>query len=235
MADRPAPRVAIVDDDIWVRAGRAAMLDGAGFEVVRVCDHEAALDDHQGWGDVDIALVDAWDAEQDWDRFPGVRVVEAIRRSEHGGRILVLVISVHATNEVLRLRMAEAGADFFYAHSELRGPDDLVRAMTRPDDARRSRSGDGAVLEALGIQPTSRLNAALHDIEDRGLESAFQPATSQKALPVGRRTLITARRRLAEIARLSRPTSDGSDQPPQWRRVARAVNVARGAEAPPET
>lgn len=233
MVDGRPLRIAIVDDDAWVRAGRAAVLQTAGFDVVLTCDHAEALAGHRVWAQVDVVLLDAWDAEQEWDRFPGVRVLEAIRRSEGGPGLLVIVISGHATNEVLRLRMAEAGADFFYAHSELRSRDDLVHAILRPEDARRSRSVESATLDALGLDATSRPNAALRDIEARGLEPAFAPATSQKALPVGRRTLITARRRIADIARLRRPDAGGSDRPPEWRRVVRAVNVARGAEQPP--
>ncbi len=232
MADQRPVRVAIVDDDIWVRAGRQSALESAGLQVVLACAHEEALDRRDAWADVDVVLLDAWDAEQEWDKFPGVRVVEAIRRSEDGIGALVIVISGHATNEILRLRMAEAGADFFYAHSELRTREDLLEAILNPDQARRSRSEASAPLIDLGLSLASRLNAALHDIEERGLEPAFEPSTSQKALPVGRRTLITARRRIAEIARLRRPNAEDPEAPPEWRRVVRVVNLARGADRP---
>jgi CheY-like chemotaxis protein len=229
MAKTPSLRVAVVDDDLWVRAGRASTLAAEEFDVVVECDHEEALSERIAWEEIDVVLLDAWDAERQWDRFPGVAVVEAIRRSPGGGRILIIVISGHATNELLRLRMAEAGADFFYAHSELRTAEELADAIRRPDAARRSLVSDSEVLSELGISPSSRLNAGLHDIESRGLQPAFAPRTSQKALPVGRRTLITTRARLADIVRMTKPGTDETERQPEWRRVVRLINRARGA------
>lgn len=229
MSERAPLRVAVVDDDLWVRSGRASALASAGFEVVFECDHEEALSDRVAWESVDVVLLDAWDAEQEWDRFPGVGVVETIRRSQRSAQILIIVISGHATNELLRLRMAEAGADFFYAHSELRTREELVDAIGNPDAARRSQAA-GERLAALGVSPSSRLNAGLHDIESRGLQPAFAPGTSQKALPVGRRTLITTRGRIAEIVRMTKPGTGDPEQRPEWRRLVRLVNLARGVD-----
>lgn len=114
--------VAVIDDDLWVRTGRATALTGAGLRVVAACDHAAALAlGPDVWDQVDVALVDAWDGREAWDRFPGVAVVEAIRRRRTPAETLIVVISGHVVSDVLRLRMAEAGADFFYGHEEVRG------------------------------------------------------------------------------------------------------------------
>jgi hypothetical protein len=177
---------------------------------------------------VDVVLVDAWDASQAWDRFPGVRVVESVRRVRSRDETLVIVISGHITNELLRLRMAEAGADFFYGHGELRNLDDLLHAIRSPDEARRARPGPSTKVAALGISSSSQLNAALHDIEERGLQEAFRPRTSQKSLPYGRRALIATRRRVADLARMTQPGPDGDRREPEWRHVVRLVNLARG-------
>jgi DNA-binding NarL/FixJ family response regulator len=72
-------RIVVVDDDVWVRRGRAASLaEVPELAVTAVLSHAEALD-FDRWDDADIALVDAWDERADFDRFPGVRVVEAIR------------------------------------------------------------------------------------------------------------------------------------------------------------
>jgi CheY-like chemotaxis protein len=228
MRSSPAIRIAVVDDDLWIRAGRVAALHSAGLTVAGAWDHSEALSDPGVWSEVDVVLVDAWDGREDWDRFPGVAVVEAIRLVRSKEDTLIIVISGHITNDLLRLRMAEAGADFFYGHGELRGPEDLLRAIRQPDDARRARPIDTGELAALGVSSSSKLNAALHYIERRGLVGAFRPRTSQKALPVGRRTLITARRRVAEIARIAQSRPVATDRPPEWRHVVRLVNLARG-------
>jgi CheY-like chemotaxis protein len=226
--DTPKIRIVVVDDDLWIRTGRTTALESAGLQVLAACDHDQALSNRELWSDVDVALVDAWDGREDWDRFPGVAVVEAIRLVRSKEETLVIVISGHITNDLLRLRMAEAGADFFYGHDELRSPGELVRAIRRPDDARRVRPTDSGELAALGVSSSSRINAALDYIERHGLMGAFRPRTSQKALPVGRRTLITTRRRLSEIARITQSRPASTNTVPQWRQVARLVNRARG-------
>jgi DNA-binding response OmpR family regulator len=228
VAKDPSIRIAVVDDDMWVRTGRVSALENAGLTVVVACDHDQALSGVVPWTDVDVVLVDAWDASQAWDRFPGVRVVESVRRVRSRNETLVIVISGHITNELLRLRMAEAGADFFYGHGELRNLDDLLRAIRSPDEARRARPGSSTKVAALGISSSSQLNAALHDIEERGLQEAFRPRTSQKSLPFGRRALIAARRRVADLARMTQPGPDGDRREPEWRHVVRLVNLARG-------
>jgi DNA-binding response OmpR family regulator len=221
-------RIAVVDDDMWVRTGRVSTLESAGLTVVMACDHDQALVGDDLWADVDVVLVDAWDASQEWDRFPGVRVVESVRRVRSSDETLIIVISGHVTNELLRLRMAEAGADFFYGHGELRNLDDLLQAIRSPNQARRARPHSNTKVAALGISSSAQLNAALHDIEDRGLQEAFRPRTSQKSLPFGRRALIATRRRVAGLARMTQPGPDGDRREPEWRHVVRLINLARG-------
>jgi len=221
-------RVAVIDDDLWVRTGRATALAEAGLQVVAACDHAAALALGDAWDQVDAAVVDAWDGREAWDRFPGVAVVEAIRRRRAPAQTLIVVISGHVLSDVLRLRMAEAGADFFYGHEEVRELDDLLAVIRSPEQARRVEVVDTGELQALGLSRSSRPNAALADITRRGLTGAFAPGTSQKALPAGRRTLITARRRLSEIAGLAPSGRPTAGRVPEWRQVVRFVNRARG-------
>ena len=231
MAER---RIVVVDDDVWVRRGRAASLaEVPGLAVTAVLSHAEALDFDQ-WDEADIALVDAWDERAGFDRFPGVRVVEAIRARRSPAETLVVVISGHVFDEMLRLRMAEAGADFFYGHADVRDLDALTEVLIRPDTARRVTPGDAQELQEVGLTTASRPNAALRQVTQAGLSEAFAPGESQKALPISRRGIINARRRLADAARLapgSRPAS-GEQVAPEWRAIVRFVNWARGAERP---
>jgi DNA-binding NarL/FixJ family response regulator len=225
-------RIVVVDDDVWVRRGRAASLaEVPGLAVTAVLSHADALDFDQ-WDEADIALVDAWDERASFDRFPGVRVVEAIRARRSPAETLVVVVSGHVFDEMLRLRMAEAGADFFYSHADVRDLDALTEILLRPDAARRVTPSDAQALEDVGLTTASRPNATLRQVSQAGLSEAFAPGESQKALPISRRGIINARRRLADAAGLAHTGGPSERVAPEWRAIVRFVNWARGAERP---
>jgi CheY-like chemotaxis protein len=214
----PVPiRVAIVDDDVWIRRGRAqALSEMAGVEVTAVLGHAEALERPASWSAVDVALVDAWDHRAGFDRFPGVAVVRHIRASEGGERVKVVVVSGHVVNDLLRLRMAEAGADLFYGHEEVADAASLG-AVVRGEVPGRPPPGPPP---AGGLHP----DRALDWIRDQGVESAFVGAP-QKLLGLSRRAVIHIRREVGGRAGLS---SAGSVAP--WRLVSAFVDRARGAE-----
>jgi DNA-binding NarL/FixJ family response regulator len=225
-------RIVVVDDDVWVRRGRAASLaEVPGLAVTAALSHADALDFDQ-WDEADIALVDAWDERASFDRFPGVRVVEAIRARRSPAETLVVVVSGHVFDEMLRLRMAEAGADFFYSHADVRDLDALTEILLRPDAARRVTPSDAQALEDVGLTTASRPNATLRQVTQAGLSEAFAPGESQKALPISRRGIINARRRLADAAGLAHTGGPSERVAPEWRAIVRFVNWARGAERP---
>ncbi|MHB8219307.1 MAG: helix-turn-helix domain-containing protein [Acidimicrobiales bacterium] len=226
-------RVAIVDDDLWVRHGRAAALGREpGYEVIEMSPREA-IAFGASWAEIDVALVDAHDATEPFDRFPGVRVVEAIRSDPGENPTLIIVISGHFGNAFLRLRMAEAGADYFYRHQDVKSLDLLLAAIEKPDPARRVRTPEPSVLAKLGLGPRSRPNAALHFLEDEGLVDVFEGRRSQKTLALSRRSIMRVRREMARLAGLS-PASPVSASrrldAPEWRAVVEFVNRARGVE-----
>jgi CheY-like chemotaxis protein len=232
MSDGPTPhRVVIVDDDVWVRGGRAQALSGVdGIEVVATVSHAEALDRPELWDGVDVVLVDAWDPRAGFDRFPGVRVVEAIR-SVGGPDVMVIVITGHVINDMLRLRMAEAGADFFYGHDDVSNLDQLLAVITCPDDERRPEL-DPDRLELLGVRPGSQPNAVLNRVSDQQWQAAFS-GQSQKSLPLSRRAIMRIRRELGEVGRVA-PSTGTSRQArwPEWQQIVRVVNLARGAGPP---
>ena len=231
----PARRVAIVDDDLWIRSGRAHALSAVdGIDVVTTVDHTEAIDSIGLWDTVDVALVDAWDHRAGFDRFPGVAVVEAIRRSRTPDETTIIVITGHVVNDMLRLRMAEAGADYFYGHDDVAGIDELVGVIREPGIDRRPDLS-AATMADLGVRPGSRPNAALAWIREEGLDDAFS-GESQKALPVSRRAIMRIRREIGTIARVNEPRATGAEHEvrwPEWQSVVRFVNRVRGVDEPP--
>ena len=218
--------VAIVDDDPWVREGRAGALVRKGVEVVHLSDHIEALA-RDGWDDVDVLLVDAHNSGAEFDRFQGVRVVEKVRGERPKGDLRIVVLTGHAFNDLLRIRMAEAGADVLFPHDAVRSPDDLMAvvdgtgwAATGVDDGARAR---------VGLAPRSNVNQAVAWAEQHLGEAALEPGKSQKSLELTRRRLITARRRVSELTGMS-PGGSGSRSILEWREVAAFLQRARGAE-----
>jgi CheY-like chemotaxis protein len=230
-----ARRVAIIDDDLWIRNGRAQALDAvAAIEVAATMNHAEAIDSIGLWESVDVAVVDAWDHRAGFDRFPGVAVVEAIRRVRTPAQTTIIVITGHVVNDMLRLRMAEAGADYFYGHDDVAGVDELVAVITEPGSDHRP-DVPRAAMRDLGVGPGSRPNAALAWIRREGFDEAFSGG-SQKALPVSRRAIMRIRREIAAIARVSEPPVTGGAHDarwPDWQHVVRFVNRVRGADEPP--
>ncbi len=231
------PSVVVVDDDEWVRRGLAeGVRSSERLHPLGALDHaEAAA--WNDWRHVDVALVDAYcDGDDRFDRFPGVGVVERIRRFRSPAETLVIVISGHLTNDLLRLRMAEAGADFFYGRNEVRNLWSLEGSILHPESARRADRGDPLALARHGLRSTSRLNCGLAYLRDRGLGPAFgSPVRDETVL--SRRRAISVRAQVADMVGI-RSTAAGSGAfvervLPSWRQVFDLVNEARGNSAPP--
>jgi hypothetical protein len=158
-----------------------------------------------------------------------VTVVEAIRRVRSRTETVIVVISGHVLNDMLRLRMAEAGADYFYGHDDVSDVRHLSQAVMR------ARDGRGHDVEAARLDSTAvgdaRPNAALSWIEERGMEAAFS-GESQKALPVSRRTIMRMRRELGNLSQAQPVSNSGSQAPltsPSWHQIRRFIDRARGA------
>ncbi len=222
-------RVVIVDDDLWIRNGRAAAL--CDVDVVATLDHAQAMDATELWDRVDVALVDAWDHRAGFDRFPGVGVVEAIRRRRTPDETTIIVITGHVVNDMLRLRMAEAGADYFYGHDDVAGVAELNDVIHSPGSDHRPVVA-AEVLHELGVRRGSQPNAALAWIRSEGFDDAFS-GESQKSLPVTRRAIMRIRREIATIARVEDPPPTGTERDvrwPEWQHIVRFVNRVRGAD-----
>lgn len=157
-------RVVVVDDNDVYRLG---MVEALGrhdeVEVVAACDHDEALTfTPERWREVDVALVDLADVrDQLDDQFPGVRVIEAIRRCRTSNQTTVVAYTFHVVSGAARRRAREAQADFFYDREELSRVEVLHQVVLRPDEARRGvpPPADAEELERLGIGPGTKVNA----------------------------------------------------------------------------
>ena len=223
--ERAALRVAVVDDDPWIRAGREAVLDAAeDVEVVWTGDHRAAVD--APWGEIDVALLDAHDADAGFDRFAGVAVAAAARRASPDLRIVVL--SGHSHNDLLRIRMAEAGADEFHAHRDVATPAALLALVRERPDAASTAPEVNDARRRVGLSSTSRLNEAVAWADEHLGEPVFTAATHAET-GLSRRRLITARGKLSTLAGLdARQTTGARRTLPGWRDVADLIDRARG-------
>jgi CheY-like chemotaxis protein len=223
--------VAVVDDDLWVRLGRAAALAKVdGVDEVMELEHAKAAELGTEWDKVDVALIDAHDPAAPFDRFPGVRVVEALREA---GRptATAIVVSRLVNNPYLRLRLAEAGADYCYRHEEVADLEALMGVTASPAADHRVVRPTRDALAALGLGPGARPNAALRFIEAVGLADVFEWRRSQKSLPLPRRTIMRVRSEVGRLTGLHSPVTAARDlDAPDWRTVVDFVNRARGVE-----
>jgi len=224
-----AIRVAIVDDDAWVRAGRGAAIDAnEAVELVFSGDHGEAVQ-RETWDDVDVLLVDAHDPDAPFDHYAGVEVVERVRRRRPPDQLRIVVLTGHGANDLLRIRMAEAGADQLYAHRQVRTVEDLL-AVTLGTAPAEPTDGNDARARA-GLPASARINEAVAWASTHLDAESVNPGTPQKNLRVSRRRIITARHRIADSTGLSSPPTASSDRPiPTWREVAALLHRARGAE-----
>ncbi len=199
-------RVAVVDDDEVSRRGLVELLnEQAEVEVVGLT-HVTAVTWTEEWDGMDVAIVDACDERRTDDQFPGVAVVEAIRRRRGADRTRVIVRTGQFFDDAVRHRMREARADYFFHRSELRDVESLRDVVLHPE---RFRPGvpdiarPDAVLR-LGVGPSTRVNSAVTAAVENGM---IELAPGR---PVRSRSLARRRHRFNETARLFPLNSDGT-------------------------
>lgn len=228
-------RVAIIDDDYWTLQGqRARLADHPGIEVVATLGHAEAAAWTTEWDDIDIAVIDAFDPSETFDRFPGVGVVESLRRQRRAGQTTAVVISGHMHNQLLKQRMFEAGADFYYHRSDIQTVDSLVEAILRTPPGNRAREADVARLRELGLRPGARPNAAIAEVVNAEMQDALHPVESQKSTDASRRAFINLRGHVARQAKLTEDVTSaataGTAVAPTWRTTKRFLNRALGRD-----
>ena len=203
-------RVVVVDDDDISRRGLTEILaDQAGIEIAAALDHREATAWSTQWADIDVAVVDAADERRRGDQFPGVAVVEAIRRYRSPGETTVVVITGHFFDDAVRRRMREAQADYFYHRSEVADAEALIAAVLHPEQTRRRvpAETDREVLHRLGVNSATRVNQAV------SYASEFGGATGLSSGRTSRRAADRLRAAFNATARLQPVNQDGT--PPE--------------------
>jgi DNA-binding NarL/FixJ family response regulator len=229
-------RVVVVDDDDISRRGLAELLsDRPELEVAGSLVHDDALEWDREWDTIDIAIVDAADSRRDDDHFPGVGVVDHIRRRRGREQTMVIVLTGHFFDDAVRRRMREAQADFFFHRSELQESADLYRAILYPEQA-RSGVPDGTDPEAqfrLGIVPTTHINDAVRFSRSTGLGAKLTSRQGNRS-----RSWSRLRTSFNDVAHLNPVNSDGTpperyQRDPSLTQIERFLNWATRVKNPP--
>ena len=201
-------RVVVVDDDDVTRRGLVELLgDQPEIEITGVLNHIEAVRWTDEWARVDVAMVDACDERRTDDQFPGVAVVEQIRRYRRSQETLVIVRTGQFFDDAVRRRMGEARADYFFHRSELQDAEDLRAVVLHPD---RFRPGvpelnDPAAVLRYGVSRATRVNEAVARALQGGLG---HPAPIRSARS---RALIRQRTEFNKTARLVPINADGTE------------------------
>jgi DNA-binding NarL/FixJ family response regulator len=233
--NRASVRVVVVDDDDVNRCGMAAVLGvSPPIHVIASLTHDDAVACHDVWDNTDVAIVDAADRRREGDQFPGVAVVEHIRRHRPSG-LIVIVVTGHFFDDAVRRRMREARADFFYHRADMADAEALYKAVLCPEGARR-RVPEPADPEAEfrhGVTDGTRVNQAVGYAQEHDLQARL----AERAEPRSRRWLHL-RREFNRVARLNSITSDGRlpDRPqdhPSLPQISRFLVWAMKVKEPP--
>jgi CheY-like chemotaxis protein len=204
-------RVVVVDDDDISRRGLTELIaDRPELEVVGSVVHDEALEWDAEWDAVEIAIVDAADSRRDDDHFPGVGVVDHIRRRRSRDQTMVIVLTGHFFDDAVRRRMREAEADYFYYRSDLQDSADLFRAILHPeeDDLGVPEESDSEAEFRLGIGSRTRINDAVGYSHLTGLRGKLTGRDGDRS-----RSWSRLRTSFNDVAHLNPVNADGT--PPE--------------------
>jgi hypothetical protein len=181
--------------------------------------------------DCTLALVGLDDPTAPFDRQVGVGVIDQLSHRAprgSGSRPLLVAVAERPVDDVIRLRLMEAGADVLVDLAELerRGAvEQIIRAG--PTTTWHPAAGSSA-LAGLGLRRTSRLNAGLAFLVESGLTDVF---TDDRQL--SRRREITVRTKLAEIVGIDAQASGSGAvvrrSLPSWNQIRSVVREACGS------
>ena len=229
-------RVVVIDDDDISRRGLTELLaDRPELEVAGSLVHYEALEWDAEWDTIDIAIVDAADSRRADDHFPGVGVVDHIRRRRSSDQTMVIVLTGHFFDDAVRRRMREARADFFYHRSELQESADLYEAILHPEKARSGvpESTDPEAQFRLGVVSGTRINDAVRYSGSTGLEGKLIGRQGDRS-----RSWSRLRTSFNDVAHLNPVNADGTpperlQRDPSLTQIERFLNWATRAKDAP--
>jgi CheY-like chemotaxis protein len=220
--------VAIVDDDDLSRAGIEVVLARDRRLDVRVAlNHDQALTT-SSWVGVDVVIVDAADERREDDHFPGVDVVELVRRNRTPEETTIIVITGHYFDDAVRKRMREARADLFFHRTEVQDADYLCEVVADPTPVSRPVP-DPADSEAMfrhGIGRATKVNAAVSFARDQEWLGGSLHQTGRRP-----RSFDRLRRAFGRVGNIHAVNTDGTmpdraQQDPSRPQIARLLDWA---------
>jgi CheY-like chemotaxis protein len=196
----------VEDDDINRRGMIGLMAECEDIELIAAITHTEAMAWDGRWEEVDVVLVDAADDRAQGDQFPGVAVVERVRRRRAPHQTTVVVVTGHFFDDALRRRLQEARADFLYHRSELAERRTLYDVVLHPERHRHIPGPeDPEEGRRLGVTVTSRVNQAVTYALEHGLVEALRGRSLPRT-----RAWMRLRREFNREARLTPMTMDGN-------------------------
>jgi hypothetical protein len=158
------------------------------------------------WNDIDVAVIEAADEQRPDDQFPGVAVVEHIRRIRNPQQTAIVIITQHYFNDALRRRLREAAADSVHPRQRLANACTL-RSVVLPTPATPRGVPPVRDLEALfchGVTESTRVNRAVAFALQHDLQTQLAHRTQPRS-----RYWLRLRREFNHHARLNPVTTDG--------------------------
>ncbi len=227
--------VLVVDADEIYRAGVTDFCrHHPGLTVAACCAPEDALAVGLAKSDGPItALVEVSACALERDRFCGVSAVARLRAQKAPDELMIVATCRTLASRYLALRLAEAGADFYYGplHRFATGSA-LAQAVCEPSEGCRLPT-QWALREELGLSWDGDLAAFLATVEDYP-DELWLDSRRQSELPVSRRTIARLRQVAHELAGLPAPDFrrfTGTRHPPrlpEWQEVRWFVRTLRG-------
>jgi CheY-like chemotaxis protein len=161
-------RVVVVSDDDVNRIGLSAVLGAhPQIEIEGGVRHDQAASRVE-WSAIDVVVVDADDAHNRVDQFPGVETLETLRRHLRSPRTKFIALTNEYSHDALRIRMREAGANAMHPRAALGLADPLHRAVLSPVSS-LDRIPDPLDIEQLiriGVSRWSRVNAGVRFVNE---------------------------------------------------------------------
>lgn len=226
--------VVVVDADEIYRAGVAEFCrHQPGLTVVACCAPDEALASLPPLDGAVTALVEVSACTLERDRFCGVATIAHLRARYPAEELTIVATCRSPAHRYLALRLAEAGADFYYGPlHRFASATALTMAVCEPSEGCRLPT-QWALREELGLRWEGDLAAFLAAVEGYP-DELWLDGRRQSELPVSRRTVARLRQQAHELAGLPAPDFrrfTGTRQPPQlpeWQEVRWFVRTLRG-------
>lgn len=227
----------IVEPSEVVRAGiEAAVIPRVRGPVRVVAPEHVASPDAVRVASGRPVVVNACASDEVGDHLAGVSAIRTLLAGRPVEPSHVIAYAWAPARPHLRLRLAEAGADFLIEHTVLfESASGFVALVSDPPERSRLPT-QWAIRERLGLAWDGDVNAFLEAISDVPL-SVWTGAAKQSALPISRRQIRRLRELARDVAGLPAPEFErfstsyrAAPTAPEWARVRAFVRTCLGLD-----